>query len=289
MPTHTVKKQPKSTTEVIVKLAWADVQEAYKTSFATLHAQFEMVGFRKGKVPRELAEKHIEKDKVYSHLIREIMPKVYEDIVKKENLHPILSPKIDLIKAKENEGWELKITIAEKPEVKLKDYKKKVQEAKKGVKSSEIWVPGQDEKKDPKEENQKKEKNLNVSLEALLAESECELPPLLVEEELDRRLTQMVDDVQKIGLTMEKYLASRNLTIESVKERLTKEITDMYKLEFILQAIADEEKLEVKQTDLDALFSNIKEEKDRKSAEANAYFYASVLRKQKALDFIIGL
>jgi FKBP-type peptidyl-prolyl cis-trans isomerase (trigger factor) len=63
----------------------------------------------------------------------------------------------------------------------------------------------------------------------------------------------------------------------------------MYKLEFILQAIADEEKLEVKQEDLQALFSNIKEEKDRKAAEANAYFYASVLRKQKALDYIIGL
>jgi len=289
MSTHTIKKQPKSTVEILVKLPWTDVQEAYKTSFATLHAQFEMVGFRKGKVPKELAEKNIDKDKVYSHLIREMMPKIYEDIIKKENLHPILSPKIDLVKAKESEDWELKIMVAEKPVVKLKDYKKKVQEAKKGLKTDDIWVPGKEEKKDPKDENQKKEKALNLSLEAVLSESECELPPLLIEEELDRRLTQMVDDVQKIGLTMEKYLQTRNLTIESVKERLTKEITDMYKLEFILQAIADEEKLEVKQEDLQALFSNIKEEKDRKAAEANAYFYASVLRKQKALDYIIGL
>jgi FKBP-type peptidyl-prolyl cis-trans isomerase (trigger factor) len=289
MATHTITKQPKSTVELLVKLPWADVQTAYKASFATLHAQFEMVGFRKGKVPVELAEKNIDKDKVYSHLIREIMPKIYEEIITKENLHPILSPKIDLVKAKENEDWELKIMVAEKPEVKLKEYKKKVQEAKKGLKADDIWVPGKEEKKDIKDENAKKEKALNVSLEAVLAESECELPPLLIEEELDRRLGQMVDDVQKIGLTMDKYLASRNLTIESVKERLTREITDMYKLEFILQAIADAEKLEVKQEDLEALFSNIKEEKDRKAAEANAYFYASVLRKQKALDYIIGL
>lgn len=290
MPTHTIKKQPKSTIEILVKLPWTEVQAAYKTSFDILHAQFEMGGFRKGKVPKELAEKNIDKDKVYSHLIREIMPKIYEDIVKKENLRPILSPKIDLVKAKENEDWELKIMVAEKPVVKLNDYKKQVQEAKKGLKVDDIWVPGKEEKKDPKEnENQKKEKVLNVSLEAVLKASECELPPLLIEEELERRLAQMVDDVQKIGLTMEKYLQTRNLTLETVKERLTKEITDMYKLEFILQAIADEEKLEVKQADLEALFSNIKEEKDRKSAEANAYFYASVLRKQKALDYIIGL
>ena len=289
MPTHTIKKQPKSTVEILVTLPWVDVQAAYKTSFATLHAQFEMVGFRKGKVPQELAEKNIDKDKVYSHLIREIMPKIYEEIVQKEQLHPILSPQIDLVKAKENEDWELKITIAEKPDVKLKEYKKKVQEAKKGLKADDIWVPGKEEKQDPKDADKKKEKVLNVSLEAVLAEAECELPPLLIEEELDRRLTQMVDDVQKIGLTMDKYLQTRSLTLESVKERLTKEITDMYKLEFILQAIADAEKLEVKSEDLQALFSNIKEEKDRKSAEANSYFYASVLRKQKALDYIIGL
>lgn len=289
MATHTIKKQPKSTVEILVKLPWVDVQAAYKTSFATLHAQFEMEGFRKGKVPMELAEKHIEKDKVYSHLIREIMPHIYEEIIKKEDLHPILSPKIELVKAKENEEWELKIMVAEKPEVKLKDYKKKVQDAKKGLKADDIWVPGKEEKKDEKGESAKKEKAMNVSLEAVLAEAECELPPLLIEEELDRRLAQMVDDVQKIGLTMEKYLSTRNLTLDSVKERLTKEITDMYKLEFILQSIADAEKLEVKQEDLNALFANIKEEKDRKSAEANAYFYASVLRKQKALDYIIGL
>jgi len=289
MSTHSIKKQPKSTVEILVKLPLADIQEAYSKSFATLHEQFEMEGFRKGKVPKELAEKNIDKDKVYSHLIREIMPKIYEDIVRAEGLHPILSPKIELVKAKENEDWEIRIMVAEKPEVKLKEYKAKVQEAKKGLKTDEIWVPGAEEKKAPQDENKKKEKALNVSLEAVLSESECELPPLLIEEELDRRLTQMVDDVQKIGLTMEKYLQTRNLTLESVKARLTKEITDMYKLEFILQAIADVEKLEVKQEDLDALFSNIKEEKDRASAQANAYFYASVLRKQKALDYIIGL
>ncbi|PIV70490.1 hypothetical protein COW57_05080, partial [Candidatus Roizmanbacteria bacterium CG17_big_fil_post_rev_8_21_14_2_50_39_7] len=288
MATHTIRKQPKSTVEILVTIPWADIQTAYKTSFEVLHTQFEMEGFRKGKVPKELAEKNIDKDKVYSHLIRELMPKVYENIIKVEKLQPILSPKIELIKAKENEEWELKIMVAEKPLIKLKDYKKKVQEAKKGLKVDEIWVPGKEPQNADTEKSKTKEKTLNVSLEALLAESECELPPLLIEEELDRRLSQMVEDVQKIGLTMEKYLQSRNVTMESVKERLTREITDMYKLEFILQMIADEEKLEVKQEDLASLFANIKEEKDRKTAESNAYFYASVLRKQKALDYIIG-
>ncbi len=290
MATHTLKKQPKATVELTVKIPWSEVKTAYDDAFNVLHATFEFQGFRKGKVPRDIAEKNMSKDKVYSKLINTLMPKLYEEIVKKESLKPIINPKIELVKAKENEEWEMKMTVAEKPEVKLKDYKKKVQEAKTELKKDEIWVPGKEPaKEDPKGADAKKDKALNLSLEAVLKEVECEVPPLLVEEEMDRRLSQMVDDVQKIGLTVEKYLQTRNQTMEQLKERLTKEITDTYRLEFILQAIADEEKLEVKKEDLEALFANIKEEKDKQAAQANAYFYASILRKQKALDFIIGL
>lgn len=289
MAKHTIKKQPKSTIEISLLIPWTEIQDQYKASFDALLPQFEMEGFRKGKVPRELAEKNMSKDKVYSKLIQTLVPKLYEDIVKKEGLKPIVSPKVDLVKAKENEEWELKIQVAEKPEVKLKDYKKKIQEAKKKVQSPEIWVPGKEEKAPDKEKEVQKEKVLNAALTTLLDEVECDISPLLVEDELNRRLTQVVDDVQKIGLTLEAYLKSKGTTIEQLKERLTKEVTEMYKLEFILQAIADVEKIEVNDADMQKIFGNIKEEKDRVSAQQNAYFYASILRKQKALDFIIGL
>lgn len=289
MAKHTIKKQQKATIEISLTIPWEEVQTAYKSAFSALLPDFEMEGFRKGKVPKELAEKNMSKDKIYSKLIHTLVPQLYEDIVKKEDLKPIVSPKVELMKAKENEEWEIKIQIAQKPEVQLKDYKKKVLEAKKKVQGPEIWVPGNDKKTDGKGEGAQKEKVLNVALEALLSEAECEISPLLIEDELNRRLTQVVDDVQKIGLTIESYLKSKGTTIEQLKEKLSKEVTDMYKLEFILQTVADSEKIEVNDADLQKIFGNIKEEKDRKAAQQNAYFYASVLRKQKALDFIIGL
>lgn len=289
MAKHTIKKQPKATIEISLVIPWSEIQTAYKSAFASLLPEFEMVGFRKGKVPAELAEKNMSKDKVYSKLVQTLIPKLYEEIVKKEDLKPVVSPKVQLLKAKENEEWEIKIEVAEKPEVKLKDYKKKVQDVKKKAQAPEIWVPGKDQKPSEKDKDLQKEKVLNSALEALITEVECEISPLLIEDELNRRLTQVVDDVQKIGLTIESYLKSKGTTIEALKERLAKEVTDMYKLEFILQAIADTEKIEVNDADLQKIFGNIKEEKDRQAAQQNAYFYASVLRKQKALDFIIGL
>lgn len=289
MANHTVKKQPKSTVFITLRVPWAEIQEEYKKAFKTLHESFEMGGFRKGKVPTELAEKNIPKDKIYSQLIHTLMPKLYEDIVKKEGLQPILAPKIELVKAKENEEWEIGITVAQRPEIKLKDYKKKVKEAKEKIAKPEIWVPGKDQKPQEADKEKQKDKLLQAGLEALLTEAECEIPPLLIEEELNKRLTQTVDDIQKIGLTVDGYLKSKNMTMDQLKERLSREIADMYRLEFILQTIADEEKLQVEQKELDTLFANIKDEKERAAVQKNAYFYASVLRKQKSLDYIIGL
>lgn len=285
---HSLKKLPKNTHEILIDISWDEIEKEYKTAFDVILAEFSFEGFRKGKVPPSLAEKHIAKDQVYNQLIRTMLPRIYEEIIKKEGLKPIVSPKIDLVTAKEKETWQVKATLAEKPEVELGDYKKKLLEAKANMKKDDIWVPGKDEakKEDP---NAKKDKILNEALSLLLKEVKCEIPPLLVESELNRKLTQLLDDVQKIGLTVDSYLQSKGLTMDRLKEQYTREITDMYKLEFILLDIADKEKIEVTDADMNKLFDNLKEAKEKESAKANAYFYASVLRKQKTLDFLISL
>jgi len=286
---HTLKKLPKNTVEIMVEIPWERISDEYKKSFAILHADFAFEGFRKGKVPREIAEKHIKKDYVYSHLIHALVPQVYEDIIKKEGLQPLINPKIDLAHAKENEAWKLKIEVAEKPAVDLKNWKKAVQEAKKAAKTAEIWVPGKDKAPEETDKQKQQDKELNAALSALLKEAACDISPLIIENELTRRLTQLADDIQKLGLTVDSYLTSKGLTMDKLRQQLSDEITQTYKIEFVLMAVADAEKITVEQTELDKLFTNIKTDKEREAAQANAYFYASVLRKQKVLDFLISL
>ena len=103
---HTLNKQPLQTYDLTVTIPWEDIQAQYKKAFSTVLSQFEFEGFRKGKVPPAIGEKHIKKDTVYQQLIHSFIPTVYEEIIKKENLKPIVNPKINLIKAKENEAWE---------------------------------------------------------------------------------------------------------------------------------------------------------------------------------------
>jgi len=287
MYSYKLNKLPKNTLEINLNIPTSDINEEYERAFSRLQQELTVEGFRKGKVPKAMAEKHLSKETVYQEMIKTLLPRVYEEIIKKEALKPIVSPKIELVKAKEKEDWQIKITLAEKPLLELGDYKKTIKEIKTNQKKEDIWVPGKGDKEKPKGEN--KNKLLNEILNIVLKTSKVELSDLIIEEELNHRLTRLLDDVQKIGLTIENYLKSKNLTMEQLKASYRKEIEDTYKLEFILSEIADKENIKVEKEDLDKLFTNIKEEKERKAAEANSYFYASILRKQKTLDFLISL
>ena len=287
MYTYKTNKLPKNTVEIILNIPLATITKEKESAFVRLQAELTVEGFRKGKAPRAIAEKNLNIEAIYQEMMKVILPKIYEEIIKKEKLSPIVNPKIDLTKAKEKEDWEVKITLCEKPAIDLGKYKEKVKEVKAKVKKDDIWVPGKEKQPEKPEEN--KSKLINEVLSVVLNEVKIEISDMLIEEELNHRLARMVDDIQKIGLTVDAYLKSKNLTMDILKTQYKKEIEDTYKIEFILGEIADKEGIKVEKTDLDKLFANIKDEKERKMAEANGYYYASVLRKQKTLDFLTSL
>lgn len=291
MYTYTKKTLPKNTFELIIDIKKALIIEEYEKAFNKLLPELQIEGFRKGKVPKKIGEKHIKKEDIYKEVIQSVIPRIYEEIVKKEDLKPIINPKIELTKAKENEDWQIKLAVAVRPTVKLPDLKKTASDAKGNVKKDDIWVPGKDNKKEPndQEKERQKQKTLNALLESLIQKTNVEIPDLLIQAELDNRLANLLDEIQKIGLTVEAYMKSKNTTMDDLKARFKKEIEDTYKIEFILSEIADENNIQVEQSDLDKIFNNIKDDKEKLAAKQNAYFYASVIRKQKTLDYLLNL
>ncbi len=290
MYSYKINHLPKRTCEITIHIPIADIKKEQEIAFDKIRQNLEVAGFRKGKVPKEVAKKHISQQLIYEEIIKSLIPRLYDEVVKKENLTPIISPRIDLVKAKATEDWEIKITIAQPPQVTLPAYKEIIKSIKSELKKTNIWVPGKDTAGSEKQnEEENKHQLLNKILERLLLESKLEISDLVIEDELNRRLTNLLDDIKKIGLTVEAYLKSKNITIEDLKKNLTQEIEDTYKLEFILMEIAEKEGIQVEKEDLDKLFTNITDDHQRKKAEENAYFYASILRKQKTIDFLLTL
>lgn len=288
MYSYKLKRLPKKTSEITLSIPTDDIKKEKNEALVRLQKELTLEGFRKGKVPLTIAEKHLSQEAIYQEMIKVILPKFYEEILRKENLRPIMNPKIELVKAKENEDWEIKITVAEKPDVSLNNYKQIIKDVKAKSKKENIWVPGKD-KNESHDHEKDKSKLINPILEAILKEAKVEISDLIIEEELNHRLSRLIDDIEKIGMTTENYLKSKNLTLEQMKDSFRREIDNTYKLEFILSEIADKENIKVEKSDIDKLLINIKDEKEKKQAEENSYYYATILRKQKTLDYIISL
>lgn len=281
MTTSTVKLLPKSTAEVEIDIPWEEIKSTYQRILDQVAQESEVAGFRKGKAPKKLVEKNLNKTKVYEEVIRDIIPKEYAEAVKKHNLSPVASPKIEIVKAKENQNWQIKATIALKPKINLKNYKEKIREL---IKSKvKIWVPGKS-----KEEEAKKP-SLDELVNILFSEVEIELSDLLINQETERLLADLIDQTRKLGLTVDQYLMAKGKTTEQIREEYKSQAVKTLTIEFAIAEIADKENITVTQEDFDKLLSKVEKEEDKEKLRKDSYYLAHLIRQQKTLDFLNNL
>ena len=117
-----VNKLEKSKVEVICDLETAAWKEAQQKAFAKLSANLEIKGFRKGKVPTDIAKKHIDSGSVFNEAINSSLQPVFEEVLREEKLQPFARPTVDVTKVSDTE-LQLKFVIVLAPEVKLGSYK----------------------------------------------------------------------------------------------------------------------------------------------------------------------
>ena len=97
-------------------------EKAKDDAFVKLNKKAKIDGFRPGKAPRNIFEKHYGKQEILYEAADKLINDKYFEILKDEKLIPIIEPKIEPIKLDE-EGLEVKYVIITEPEVKLGEYK----------------------------------------------------------------------------------------------------------------------------------------------------------------------
>lgn len=277
--TVAVNRLANGTIELTITIPWSDIQTTYNKVVEEFVREAEISGFRKGKAPRELVEKQLDKTKIYEEVLKQVVPGAYADAIKQESISPIVSPRIEVIAAKEGSDWQFKAQTCEKPEVKLGDYHEAIKKIK-PTSQPKIWVPG----KTNKEETKPAELTLNEILKSLLGSCQVQIPTLLVEDEVNRMLSRLVDQTQKLGLTVEQYLVSQGKTTESLRAEYQDQAAKTLALEFILEAIADQEKIEVGDEELEKIIKETKDSKEQEALRSQKYYLATILRRQKTLD-----
>lgn len=252
------------------------VAEGYQKILKAEKGRTTIKGFRKGQAPLELVEKKLGKDFIYQQLIQKIINDAYLEAIKKHDLKPIIPPKVSLISAEEGKDWQIKITSCETPEVKLGQLKEEVQ---KSNAKDKIWIPKKGkEGKENKDQAREKEQRIQQIISLILKTVTINLPKALIDYELTRKLSNLIDQLQKVGLTIDQYLNSKGITIDQLKEYYRQEIEANWKIELALEKIAEENKIEVS-----------KEEVQKLQKTVNPYLASRLLRREKALEHLLNL
>ena len=271
-----IEKMPDGTIELKITILWDTVKKTWDIVVGEMIKNSNLPGFRKGKAPKKLVEKNLDIAKIREEALRQLLPQAYTEAVKEHNLKPIMDPKIHLeSELLEEKDWEFHALTCEMPEVSLNGYKDAI---KKITAKSKIIVPGKNPEAPKFEE----------IVKALLDSTKISIPKILTEREADRLLSQMLDEIKGLGMSLDQYLSSTGKKPEDLRAEYTNKAQNDLKLEFALQKVAESEKITVDDSEIEKTIENAKPE-EKESLRSNKYLLASIIRQQKTLDFLKSL
>ena len=117
-----ITKLEHSHVQVDVKVDEKTWKAAQDKAFDKLAENVTIDGFRKGKAPKNLVKAKIDQMKVLDEAINSLLPKIYEEILTKDEIRPFARPAVDVTKVSDTE-LEVKFILVTAPEVKLGAYK----------------------------------------------------------------------------------------------------------------------------------------------------------------------
>ena len=271
--TSLLKKHEDGTIELTVTIPWEKIKKLKDEVINEYVKTAEIPGFRKGMAPKEIVEKNLDEAHLREDILKKILPESYVQALKEHNINPIINPKLHVEKLENEKDWVFTAFTAEAPEIILTDYKDKIKEI---TAKSKIIVPG----KEPAQVN------FEEISAILIQNSTVKIPKIISDQEVERLLSQTLDEIKKLGLTLDQYLSSTGRTGEALRKEYEKKAENDIKLEFLLQKIAETEGIKVEDKEIDEAITQAKSEQEKQNLMANRYLLANIIRQQKTLDFL---
>ncbi len=111
----------KNVHEIVIKMEGDVWEKALDGAFKRRQKEAKVDGFRKGKVPRDIYEKHFGKESLFIDAADTLLQEAYDKAMEESKLVPVVQPGVDLKSLDEN-GVEFIFKIITKPELKIKKY-----------------------------------------------------------------------------------------------------------------------------------------------------------------------
>lgn len=288
---YTVAKSKDGTIQITFNIPFKNISKTREIVAKNIGKDLELPGFRKGKAPLNKLLSHIPQNTLVENILRAILPESLGKAITEHKIKPAIYPKFELISTKEGENWQVRGVTCELPEVKLGNYKKIISDT---AKTDAIWTPdkkGSDKKVDEKKVLSREEKEQKVI--KILGESiKIDIPKPLIDEEVNRRLSDLLQRIEKLGLTLETYLSSIGKTAETIRKDYEEQAKEAISFDLILSKIVVEENIKVSKEEVEqalkAYSQGDKTSTPPPSGDQKALI-ETVLKKRGALDALCAL
>jgi FKBP-type peptidyl-prolyl cis-trans isomerase (trigger factor) len=285
-----IAKSDDGTIQITLTVPYPIIDKARKTAAEELGKDVEVAGFRKGKAPLEKIIEKIPQNTLIEKTLSGLLPKAFSEAIKEHKITPSVYPKFEVVKATDDEDWQIRAFTCELPMIDLGDYKKEIRGY---SKAKAIWTPKQGDPKEGEQKEPTREEKEQEVLKILLEKITIKIPKILTDEEVNSRLSKLLERIEKLGVSLESYLSSLGKTAEQLREEYRSQAENSIKLDFILTKIAEEEGVKITDLELDNAIK-ASEESDPSLSEKlknpdQKRLIETILKRRKVLDSLVNL
>ena len=264
-----VKKIDGTKREINVEVSGDTVKDKFEEVFKRLEKEAKVPGFRPGHVPRDILEKRFASS-AHEQVLKELVPDIYNEAIKKEGLDVIEFPEINDVKL-DRIKLSFKAIVEVSPEIALKNYKgAKIKFKKAAVTADEVkrYIDSLKESRkidslDDKfarglgypnfpaleaivekqifiqKENQERQRIENEVVENLTGNLDFKLPQSLVNRQLQELLKHAKVDLAMKGVPREKIEEQEKELLTTLEPEARKQV----KVYLVLSEIAKKENI----------------------------------------------
>lgn len=253
---------PKNSKRFNVSIPAAELAEHRGHVIKEIAGNSKVDGFRKGHAPAEVVAGKVDEEKVMGEILNHLLPEIFAEIQKKSTSVIIAEPRIKIVKFEAGSDAVLDIEVAIRPEVTIGDWKTALKDA----------------------------RSKDDAVAKIVDFAILEIADLAVEEETNRTLGRLLNQIEKLGITIDSYATSQNKTLDKIKEEYKERAEKSLRLSFILDKLAELEKVEVTEEEIKAAINATPDESLRATLQNDEqkWYIKEVLKRNKVMEIIYG-
>ncbi len=118
-----LEKEKNNIVKMNIEFPAKEAVEAYNKASVRISQHINIPGFRRGKAPRNVVEQHVGAERIKYEALESLLPKVFQQAIKENELDVISQPTVDSYDFKVGEDLKITAKVEVRPEFDLKQYK----------------------------------------------------------------------------------------------------------------------------------------------------------------------